>query len=235
MNFIAKIFRGEKDEWVHLQFQKFSKGEFRDKAVINAKKSKERYTISTGPEFANELVREVAKKLGDEKTIVKGAVISTLDLKEELTPKDVKQFQGVKRHLIEKEMSGKEILNLLKKFPKVFFALSFSAKHSELKIKPKAPKSGKPSTKAEQKPKANFCKLKTNDKEIVKSFILEVNDFNKAEITHHYFIDEIIIPDEFKGETDYKLVREKALRKGRIIREAFIDGETIKKEKEFVA
>ena len=41
----------------------------------------------------------MAEKLGQEKTTVKGAIVSTSDLKEELQPKDVKQFQGVKRYL----------------------------------------------------------------------------------------------------------------------------------------
>jgi len=45
MNFIKKVFDESIDEEVHLQFQKFSKGEFRDKALIKAKKSKDKYTI----------------------------------------------------------------------------------------------------------------------------------------------------------------------------------------------
>ena len=92
MNFIKKIFEGDVDENVHLQFQKFSKGEFRNRALINAKQSKGKYTIVTTAEFANELVREVAKKLGDNKTQIKGAIVSTSDLTGELEFQDKKQF-----------------------------------------------------------------------------------------------------------------------------------------------
>ena len=40
MNFITKIFKGDTDEEVHRQFEKFSRGEFRNRALIEAKSSK---------------------------------------------------------------------------------------------------------------------------------------------------------------------------------------------------
>ena len=238
MNFISKIFKGlgEGDILVHSQFQKFSKGKFVNRALIEARKSGNKYTVKTSSEFANELVRVMAEKLGDRKTIIKGAVVSTSDLRDELDPIDIKQFQGVKRYLIEREMSGNEILELLDRLPKAFFALTFS--HPEtgesLKIKPKAPKSGKGGKKGE-KPKADFCTLKTTDEKILKDFIFENDDFKKIEIIHTYIIDEVIIPEELKDEKDFSKVREGALRKGRILREAEIEGKIIKSEKEFSA
>ena len=72
MNFINKMFQGRPDESVHLQFQKFGKGEFRDRALINAKKSGNKYVISTTAEFVNYLVREIAEKLGSNKTSITG-------------------------------------------------------------------------------------------------------------------------------------------------------------------
>ena len=86
---------------------------------------------------------------------------------------------------------------------------------SELKIKPKAPKSGKPG-KGDEKPKPDFCKLITNDSELGRSFVFEKPDFKSADINHTFFIDEIIAP---KGETDFAKIRELAKRKGRILRE----------------
>ncbi|PNX47349.1 MAG: hypothetical protein BV456_11115 [Thermoplasmata archaeon M8B2D] len=226
----------EGDELVHLQFQKFSKGEFRNRALLSVKKTGKKYTINTSAEFANELVRAVAKKLGQEKTRVTGAIVSTSDLKEELEPNDVKQFQGVKRYLIDKEMSGTSIIDLLDRFPKTFFALSFSTPDGEtmLKIKPKAPKSGKPG-KGDEAPKADFCKLVTTDEALGKEFVFETDNFKKANIIHHFFIDEIKIPDSLKDEKDYAKIREGALRKGRILREAMIDEKGSKQEKNFEA
>ena len=229
MNFIKKIFQGRPDESVHLQFQKFGKGEFRNRALINAKKSGNKYVISTTFEFANGFVRGVARKLANNKTIVTGAIVSTNDLKKDLNFKEIKQFQGVKRYIIEEELSGDEIISLLDKFPRAFFALSFEAGDSKLKIKPKAPKSAKSKNKGE-KPKPNFCKITTNDRALAEDFVFEKPDFGKAEITHHFLINEMIKPE---GETDFARMRELAKRKGKIIREAEIDGKKTLQEKEF--
>lgn len=234
MNFIKKIFDGKIDNSIHRQFQKFSKGEFGNRALIKARRSGEKYTISTTAEFANELVRKAAEKLGGAKTGVTGAIVSTSDLKEDLDFKEIKQFQGVKRYLIDKEMSGDDIILLLDKFPKSFFALSFKCEKDSttLKIKPKAPKSGKPGKKGSKKFNPNFCKLITTDSEWGKSFVFENPNFKTAEITHKFMIDDIVKPE---GEEDFARIRELAKRKGRIIRESIIDEKEDRKEFEFEA
>jgi len=56
MNFIKKIFDDAVDESVHLQFQKFSKGEFRNRGLIEARKTGKGYSIKTSAEFANGLL-----------------------------------------------------------------------------------------------------------------------------------------------------------------------------------
>lgn len=234
MNFIKKIFDNQIDNSVHLQFQKFSRGEFKNRALIEAKKQANGYKIKTSAEFTNELVKTMAEKLGEGKTNIAGAIVSTSDLKNELKCKDIKQFQGVKRYLIDYEMSGKEILELLKKFPKTFFALSFSVGADVLKIKPKSPKSGKPGKEAEEI-KIDFCSLKTSDSEIGKSFVFEKPDFNNAIIKHIFLIEKIEIPDELKNSKDFAKIREESKRVGRVIRISNIDGKEERREKEFSA
>ena len=234
MNFIKKIFDGKTDGDVHLQFQKFSRGEFKDRAIVKVKKTGKKFTIFTTAEFANEFVKILAQKLGNEKTKVTGSIIGTNDLKGELEFKKISQFQGVKNYSIEQEMSGEEIIRLIEKFPKNFFALSFSAGEDILKIKPKAPKSAKPKNKDEA-PNPDFCKLITTDEKIGKSFVWEKPDFKEALIAHDFIIESIVIPDELKKEKDFAVIREKSLRKGKIIRRAVIDGVEMKSEKEFAA
>ena len=234
MNFIKKIFDNQIDNSIHLQFQKFSKGEFRNRALIEAKKSKSGYKIKTSAEFANELVKTMAKKLGERKTQVIGAIISTSDLKNEIKFKEIKQFQGVKKYVMDSEMSGKEIIELLEKFPKTFFALSFSVGDDVLKIKAKSPKSGKPG-KEKEEIKVDFCSLKTSDSEIGKSFVFEKPDFNNALIKHIFLIEKIEIPGELKNSKDFAMIREKSKRIGKIIRIANIDGKEEKSEKVFWA
>ncbi len=233
MNFIKKIFDGKIDENVHLQFQKFSKGEFRNRAMIRAKQSKGKYTINTSAEFANEIVRIMAEKIRDKKVKVTGAIISTSDLTKEIEFKEKKQFQGVKKYIIEKEMSGKEIIELLNKFQKSFFALSFGIDDSSVRIKPKAPTSGKPAFKGRNKSKPDFCKLVTTDKKIGESFIFEKPDFKEADVNHQFIIEELILPDFSDKEKDFAKIREMAKRKGKIVREAEIDGKKMNQEFEF--
>ncbi len=238
MNFIKKIVDKKFDESVHLQFQKFSKGEFRNRAVINAKKqASRRYAIKTSAEFANELVRDVAEKVGSEKVKVKGAIVSTSNLKDELDFKDVKQFRGIKRYIMDKEMTGEEVLKLVNKYPKAFLALSFSTDKdkTKLKIKPKAPKTGKPKKKKDDSPKANFCTLKTKDAKLATGFVFEKPDFKEAKINHTFFVENIIISEELKKTNDFAKMREEAIRKGKIVREGVIDGNDVKSELEFEA
>src|SRR3990167_3195981 len=113
MNFINKIFNKKIDELVHMQFMKFSRGEFKNRAIIIAKHSKKNFNIATTAEFANELVRIAAEKLGEKTAKVTGGIITTNNLPEEIPYKSKKQFQGVKNYAIDAELSGKQIMNLL--------------------------------------------------------------------------------------------------------------------------
>jgi hypothetical protein len=235
--FIKKIFDGKTDNLVHAQFQKFSRGEFKDKAVILYSNSKDKYTLSTTYEYANEFARMMAEKLGDSKTNITGVIVSTRDLTGMVNFSDKKQFAGVKQYVLNGEMSGKQIIDLLDKLPVAFFALSFKVGENEIKIKPKAPISGKPSTKGgDATPKADFCKFYTTDKELLKNFVFDneilSSSAKKAEINHTYIINDITLP---KGETDPARIRELAIRKGKVIRTIKIDEKVIKKEHDFSA
>ncbi|MBT4166359.1 hypothetical protein HOE04_04945 [archaeon] len=239
-SFIKKIFNESVDDSVHQQFQKFSRGEFPDRAMIRIKNSKGKYTISTTAEYAKDLITNLAEKLKQEKTEVTGALISALDL-DGFEYKEKKSAIGVRKYLIETEMSGEEILELTNKIQKAFFALSFKTNDSELKIKPKSPKSSKGASskkKEGEKTKIDFCKLKTTDKSIIETLLLqdEPKDFKNMEIKHDLIIDEIIISEELKQEykDDFAKIREMAKRKGKIIRKIIIDDKETKKEKEFI-
>ena len=214
MNFIEKIFLKKTDNLVHLQFQKFSRGIFDNRALINAKRAGNKYSIFTGPRTLQMSWSEKwLKSLGSRKTNFSGAVISTNDLTGKLDFSSKKQFQGVKSYIINKELTGDEIIKLLNEFPKAFFALSFKVDDTELKIKAKAPKSGKPKGKDKEKPKADFCKIITTDEKIGKGFVFEKSDFKKADITHSFVIEDIVIPESLKSSKDFSLVREESKKK----------------------
>jgi len=232
-SFIKKIFEKNIDEMVHLQFQKFSKGEFKNKALVKGVRTGKGFSITTSYEYANELVKGVAEKLGeDEKVQVTGAIVSTRDLSGEIEFKDKKQFQGVKRYILDTEMSKEEIINLCDNFPHSFLAISFSAGDTQLKIKAKAPKSSKAKNKTNERPKPDFCRLKTKDWGLVKGLLFDVSNFKRVEISHDFVITGLDIP---KNEPNPAKMRENTIRKGKIIRRINIDGSEMIEEIEFEA
>jgi len=237
--FINKIFNGEVDELVHLQFQKFSRGEFKYKAMVVGKaQAKGVYRVSTTAEYANELVRYFAEKLGENSSHVSGVILTTRKLDDELDFDDRKLAVGIRKYIFDREMTGTQILELVDKYTNCFFGFSFKVGDDELKIKPKAPKSGKPNSKGDG-PKVDFCKLRTKDTEIVRKLIFddEARNFKSVEISHDFIIDEIVVSDELKAEAgeDYKMIKEMAKRKGKIVRKIVVDGREVVKEKGFAA
>jgi len=237
--FTKKIFDEKMDDSVHIQFQKFSRGEFRNRAMVRIKNSAGKYIISTTSEYAKELIMTLAEKLGDKKTQVNGAVISALDLAG-FKYEERKMAMGVRKYMINREMSGNEILNMCNSIQKAFFGLSFNVDEEELKIKDKSPKSAKgagSSKKEDADLKIDFCKIKTNDKKLVDELIAdnEVKDFKKLEIKYDFIIKDIVIPSELKDEKDFAKVREGAHRKGIILKQMDVDGKKTKKEIEFEA
>lgn len=221
---IKKIFEKKSDEEVHSDFLKFSRGDFSSKYLIDAKKQKDKWVIKTGPEFVNSLVKLGLSKVKD-KVAVTGVIVSTFNIKDEIKfpIKDMKQFMGIKQQVIDTEVSKNELLALMEKFPRVFYALSFSLPDFELKIKAKAPKSAKPATGGEKEKGADFCSLKTTDPSIVKELFFDYPNFTQIAIRHTIKIQEIIYPKDMKGMKPEE-VREKSKRKGILVRDAEVDG-----------
>jgi hypothetical protein len=229
---IKKIFNKIFDEDVHSDFLKFGKGEFKDKYLIDGKKQADKWVIKAGPEFANYLV-----KMGLEKTSgkvkVTGVIVSTMQMDISIS-NGLKQFMGIKQYKVDSEIEASKILEIMGKYPRAFFALTFSLPDYELKIKPKAPKSAKPST-SEKEPKAEFCSLKTNDFNVVKELFFDYPNFNKEiSVKHVVKIDQIVYPKDF-AKMKPEDVREQSKRKGVIIREAMVDGKSMKSEAPFEA
>ncbi len=227
--FIKKIFNGVCDKFVHLQFQKFSRGTYQNRALLRATSSTKGYSLWTGPEYANELVRAVAERLGDNRSQISGVIVSTNDLKNVVPSVGLKQFMGVKQYVIESLMSGNEIISLLDNIPEAFFALSFGVGDALLKIKPKAPKSTKPKT-SEEPPKADFCSLKTSSKDLIERFVWETG-WKSFEARHTFIIKDIELAN---GLSEPNEIRKQAKRIGTVVRLATIDSKENRNEKAFV-
>lgn len=224
------LFNGKNDDYVHSEFMKFGKGKFENRYLVEGKKQKERWGIKTSSEFANYLVERCLSNIDE--CNMSGAIITTHDLRNEIkfNIEKVKQFAGVRQHIINTKVKSAELLDLMKKYPRAFYALSFSTPKNELKIKAKPPRSGKASTKGNEEPKADFCSLKTSDHTIVQDLFFDFHNFNQINIKHTVLIENVILP---KGVDDPIKIREMAKKKGKIIRYIKIDGKDEKKEADF--
>lgn len=231
---IKKIFEGNFDKEVHNDLMKFSKGEFKNRYLIEAKRQAKGITLKASAEFVNTLVK-LALVDSNNPLFMKGVIVSTLNLEGELDfpIKKKSNFQGVRKLEVETEIEPSKILELMEKYPKVFFALTFKTANLELKIKPKAPMSGKPGPKAEA-PKPDFCVLKTNDEQRVKPLLFDVGEFKEVSISHTLKINEIVYPTDVVTLTPNQ-IREQAKRKGILVRNVTVDGKSTISEAKFVA
>lgn len=231
---IKKIFEKNFDGEVHSDFLKFGRGEYKNRYLVYGKKQKDKWSVKTGAEYVNFLVRKCLEKL-QASVFVTGIIISTTDITNEMKfpVKKKSNFQGVRKFQIEAEVNPEEILSLMEKYPKIFFALSFKGAEFELKVKAKAPKSGKPGKEPEGEPKADFCSVKTHDKEIIEELFFDFPDFVETSINHTIRIEEIIYPENIANLSPEE-IREQSKRKGNIVRKARVDGKEEVKETEFV-
>ena len=233
-NIIRKISEKNFDESVHNEILKFSKGVFENRYLLEAKKQKDKWSIKTSAEFSNYLVRKCLENESG-KIKITGVAVSTFDLASEMKfpVENVKKYMGIQQAIINTEISPEEIIRLVNKYPRVHFGLSFKTNNSELKIKAKAPKSGKPGKKGDDEaPKADFCSLKTSDREIMKDLFFDLHDFSEVKIKHTIIIEKIEIP---KGETNPIKMRENSIREGKVIRKIIVDERKSEKEYEFRA
>jgi hypothetical protein len=232
---IKKIFENISDKKVHNAFMKFSRGEFKNKYLIQAKKQASKTAIKTSAEFTNDIEKICLENIS-EPIQMKGVIVSTTDLSDEIgiEIKKKSNFQGVRKLQIDTEVNPQKILELMEKYPKVFFALSFKSDDIELKVKPKAPTSGKPGKSNEDGPKVDFCTLKTNNQQIIDEFLFDVSDFKEAKITHTIDITDIIYPDNMESLSP-KEVREQAKRGGTVVRKAVVDSKEAISEANFIA
>lgn len=230
---LAKIFSGECDDEVHIEFIKFGKGIYENRYLIDVKKQKKAWSVKTSAEFANFLVRACLEET-EQEVAVKGVIISTFDIasKAGFQIAGVKKYLGITQAVIDTTVAPQKILALMNAYPRAFYALSFSTPASALKVKPKAPKSGKPAANGEKEVAANFCSLRTTNAELVKELLFDVPDASEVKIRHTLAINEIVLP---QNVSDTVQLREQAKRKGTITRFVRADGAESKGEVEFEA
>ena len=206
MTFIKKIFENNVDnnvdDKVHRQFTRFSKGVFENRALTKIKKSKDKFTIYASFDLANDLV------------LIFSGFIRETNISGRLLKKGKKQD-------IEEKVNSERLKNLISEND--YCLIDINENSFFLKCKKAIPKPGK-----NLDPK--FCSAAL-PLEALDELTFDIKEnFKRAEISHTYIINEIVIPKEY--ENDPEKARIFAKRKGKIIRLIKIDGKEIKSEKE---
>jgi hypothetical protein len=222
---IKKIFDGNIDKSVHIAFLKFGRGEYKNKYLIEGKKQLKGYAIKTSAEFVNYLVRWGLEHIKGE-IKVKGVIISSSDLRNEIKfeLKKVSNFRGIRKHIVDCNLDTSEILKLMDRHPKAFFALSFKKDDFMLKTKAKAPASSKPGKEKDGVAVADFVTIKTNNKNILGELFFGIGDFSQIRVSHDIKIKNIVYPTDLTGIKPAD-IREQAKRKGVLERKVVIDGQ----------
>ncbi len=232
-NVMKSIFDGNMNNDVHDAFVKFGCGRFENRYLLEGKKQKNGWSIKTSAEFVNALV-EMCLADVQEPLDVNGIIVYTIDLSNDIKfpIERVKKFMGIKQFVVDTKVEPEKLRELIEKYPRAFYALSFKTNGCELKVKSKAPKSAKPSASGEKEAKPDFCSLKTPDEKIINELFFDFSNFKEIKINHVIEINKIELP---VGIDEPVKIREMARRKGRIIRKIVVDGREEIKEKEFVA
>ena len=224
MDFINKIFSKQIDESVHEQFVRFGKGIFDGRAAIKLQRGKD-IRVSSGFEYSKDFAETIAEMA--DRFSVSGTIVSREQIIELGT---AKMKRGIFTYVISKEMSSKELKEILKKCK--YALLNISASGIMLKCKQKLPKPGKSKEKIDDK----FCILNTELKywsQIKKMFFSDISDdVKKVSAKHTIEVKNIKVPE---GVTDFEQMRLMAKREGKITRFLEIDKKETKGECEFSA
>lgn len=210
-SFIKKIISGKTDDDSHRYVIRFGKGEYERRFLLSLAKGA-KIKMKTSFEFANDLVKFVDE---NKKVKFSGRILS----KEKISGIDGRKKAGVFVYEVEESS--------LEKFENAYYYL-LDVNDSEivLKIKKSLPKPGKDAEKIDD----GFCSLTLEPKywnALKNAFFWDLPECKKAIIEHKLIINEIVLP---KDEKDPAKIREKALRKGKIVRKMEIDGKESSKE-----
>ena len=211
-SFLKKVLTRNGDADSHRYFVRFGKGDYKRRFLISLNKGT-KIKIKTSFEFANDLVRFVNE---NKKLKFSGKVLT----KEKIAGKEGRKKAGLFVYEIS-ESSIEEFENAYN------YLLDANDSEIVLKIKKSLPKPGK----NEEKIDDGFCSLLVDVKywaTLKNAFFWDLPDsVKKASIEHELKINEIILPKE---EKDPVKVREKALRKGTIVRKMVVDDKETRKE-----
>jgi hypothetical protein len=212
MDFMNKVFSGEEDDGVHVQFVRFGKGIFQDRGMINLMRTSQ-IKVSASFEYVGDFLFLISEILPE--VNVSGIVLS----KEQVPSlSGGKKKAGMFEYELNKKINSKEIKELLRTCYSVL--LDVSNDNIKFKCKKKLPKPGKGEGKVDDK----FCQMQASPElwSKLKAYFFSYAPDSVKKVKTKYIVnvEDIILP---KDEKDFERIRIMAKRKGKIKRISEID------------
>ncbi|HLC22202.1 MAG TPA: hypothetical protein VJJ79_00325 [Candidatus Nanoarchaeia archaeon] len=218
MNFLKDLCQGKKDDYIHQQFTRFGRGDYK-RLIFTIRRSKN-LSVHASYDFANELFH-IAAMHCKENVAVKGKIVTNYNFEKEVTAEKFSKRGKMYTAEINGTYSPKQLQEMYETFKNHHLLLSFKGDSIRLSCKTGLPKPG-------SEPKDNFCSA-TLPVECVDEFAFDFeNNFGRVDIVHTLHIDDVVIPKEYQN--DFAQARIHAIRKGKLIREITIDGNQVRKE-----
>lgn len=230
-NPIKKILQKQITPDVHRVFVRYSVGEF-EKEPFKIKKEKERYLVKAGFEYLNFFHQFLSRNLKSKEITIEGAIESIKNLASSLKEKGLvfsekKRFgkPGKKFIFKKQKIPFPTYLKIIKEFFGEYLLLEVKTEEASLKLKSlTTPKLGQLTE--------NFITLELSPSLFLsfkEDYLFDIGEeFKEAVIKHWYFIEEISV-DENLLKTNPEKARKEAKRKGRILREIYLNGKKFKK------
>lgn len=219
---IKKIFQNKIDNLLHMQFVRFSRGIFENRAIVSISRNG-KIKISGTYDAATDMAlfaAFLAKKIN-----VSGVLMSR---------EEIPEFKGEKKKgLFVYELNQSITYEQLERISKNAFAMLFdcSMEGISLKTKKTLPK---PSPKSAAKVNDKFCVAKLDIKfwpQVKEEFLFDLPEGKKYYISNKYEINELILPENEKNSEKLRLLTK---RKGKVTRKSIVDSKEIIQEKSFI-
>lgn len=260
MHFIRKIIENPKLENparehmdIHRHFYRYSKGIFLGPA-IKLYRSKTKISLKGSLEYEDIIEELVLRTVPGEKVKVTGNLYAAGDITEMLQEMgvnwEVQESSGKTKNYkadIDDEINKNLLIDVIKELRSSSYLLLNFTINNACKVKSKKrlpqPSKKKPADDDLSK-RVNFItgyieNTDTNSKMIEDELLYDFKDdlpedWKRITVTNNYRITDIILPDKKEKLNSY-MMRVMAIRKGKLIRTAEIDGDTVEKQYNIVA
>jgi len=224
MHFIKQLFEGKPEDWVHLMFTRYGRGEFMGPvAEVDVGKD---IKFKASVEYCGLFSLLAVSCGGDFK--VEGGIYGKQDFRGVLVKLGVefddksKPKQGVYVAQVEGDYAGDVIVKLIDGVPEATVLLNLVGSTAKLKCKMKPPKPGGEKV-------VDFCSGSLNPSVIgrlTEEIFFDAPKFAKAKVENMFVIDELVMPP---GASPAE-ARLSAKRKGKVVRTVTVDGVQKKSE-----